>query len=173
MEKRVYSEIIINAPAKLVWEVITDFESYNIWNRFTPRITLLNKNFKTGSEFDLDCRMTENELLIDEHEMILEINENEYSFCMGTSRTKGRPGIRSYRWQTCEIISPEKTKYINHERYEGFLAPIVRFLYDRKLSSAFELFCMDLKKYSELKFAGDNSSYANLDTADQVLSSIK
>jgi hypothetical protein len=172
MEKRVYSEIIINAPAKLVWETITDFEKYSEWNRFTPRITLLNKNFIIGSEFDLDCRMTEKDLLIDEHESILEINADNYSFCMGTSRTKGRPGIRSYRWQICEPLSKDTTKYINHERYVGPLAPIVRFLYDKKLSAAFQSFCMDLKKHVEKKFA-ENKTYANLDTADHVFSSIK
>jgi hypothetical protein len=173
MDKRVYSEIIINAPAETVWEIITDFENYSEWNKFTPRITLKNKNFKTGAEFDLDCRMTEKEFLKNEHECILEINTGNYSFCMGTSRTKGRPGIRSYRWQICEPVSSDKTRYINHERYEGPLAPIVRFLYDKKLSAAFELFCLALKTRAEEKFAEVNNSYANPDTADQVLSSIK
>lgn len=29
-------EIIINAPAELVWEVILDFENYGLWNTFCP-----------------------------------------------------------------------------------------------------------------------------------------
>ena len=173
MDKRVYSEIVINAPVKIVWEIITDFEKYNEWNIFTPRITLKNKNFQTGAEFDLDCQMTDKEYLKNEHECILEINSDNYSFCMGTSRTKGRPGIRSYRWQTCEAVSSDKTRYINHERYEGPLAPVVRFLYDKKLSAAFNLFCIALKKRAEEKSAESKKSYTSLDTADHELSSIK
>jgi hypothetical protein len=158
MEKRVYSEIIINAPARIIWDIITDFEKYNEWNKFTPRITLKNDNFQPGSEFDLDCRMTEKELLIDEHECILEIDAEKLSFCMGTSRIKGRPGITSYRWQICEPVSPDKTKYINHERYEGILAPVVRFLYDKKLSAAFKSFCIDLKNRAEDKYSKEEQS---------------
>jgi hypothetical protein len=29
-------EIVINAPAKLVWGVILDFENYGLWNPFCP-----------------------------------------------------------------------------------------------------------------------------------------
>jgi hypothetical protein len=29
-------EIVINAPAKLVWDVILDFENYGLWNPFCP-----------------------------------------------------------------------------------------------------------------------------------------
>ncbi len=150
-EKRVYSEIIINAPADIVWKAITDFNQYPGWNRFTPRITLTNRDFKVGAEFDLDCMMTDTELLKDEHETILEINPDNKTFCMGTSRTRGRPGLRSFRWQICEPVSKAVTRFINYEIFEGPLAPIVRFLYDRKLSAAFKKYCADLKKYAEDK----------------------
>ncbi len=29
-------EIIINAPAEIVWGVILDFENYGLWNSFCP-----------------------------------------------------------------------------------------------------------------------------------------
>lgn len=148
-DKRVYSEIIIEAPVEKVWQVITDFDAYPQWNRFTPRITLTNDRFSEGAEFDLDCRMTDKELLTDEHEMILEIDRDSYRFCMGTSRTKGRPGIRSFRWQICEPLDDNRTRYINYEKYEGWLAPLVRLLYDGKLAIAFEQYCQDLKQRVE------------------------
>ena len=38
-EKSVASdEIIIDAPAEVVWSVITDFDNYYVWNEFCPRI---------------------------------------------------------------------------------------------------------------------------------------
>jgi len=95
--KQIRTEIIINAPAAAVWSIITDFDSYPRWNGFTPRVTLKNSEFTEGAEFDLDCRMTDRKLLKDEHEVILVIDREGFRLCMGTSRTKGRPGIRSYR----------------------------------------------------------------------------
>lgn len=31
-------EILINAPAELVWEVLMDFDNYHLWNDFCPSI---------------------------------------------------------------------------------------------------------------------------------------
>ena len=137
------------AAPREVYDIITDFEAYHQWNSFTPRITLLNSEFTTGAQFDLDCRMTEATLLVNEHEEILEIRPGEFSFCMGTSRTRGRPGIRSYRWQICEPAGNNETHFINYERFEGPLAPIVLALYSRKLKKAFDSFCLALKKRAE------------------------
>lgn len=143
--KKIESTIIIEAPAEKVYRVITDFNSFPQWNRFTPRITLTNDRFRVGAEFDLDCQMTEKSLLKNEHEMILEIRPEEYSFCMGTSRTRGRPGIRSFRWQICRPRSSNTTEFINYEEFSGPLAPLVYFLYHKKLQRAFEKYCVSLR----------------------------
>jgi uncharacterized membrane protein len=29
-------EIVINAPAQVVWDVILDFDNYGLWNTFCP-----------------------------------------------------------------------------------------------------------------------------------------
>lgn len=147
--KKIGSEIIINAPAARVWDIITDFDSYPLWNTFTPRITLTNDRFRVGVELDLDCRMTERQLLTDEHETILALDTDNYRFCMGTSRTRGRPGIRSFRWQICEPIDEGRTRFINHEQFIGVIAPLVYFLYANKLRAAFNLYCGVLKEYAE------------------------
>ena len=136
----------MKAPAEEVYRVITDFDSFAEWNRFTPRITLTNDNFQVGAEFDLDCQMTDKSLLKDEHEMILEIRPAEYSFCMGTSRTKGRPGIRSYRWQICRPVDDNTTEFTNYEKFEGPLAPLVYFMYRKKLKKAFDKYCASLRE---------------------------
>lgn len=146
---RISSEIIIDGPPEAVWRIIIDFDRYPLWNSFTPRITAASRDFYAGAEFDLDCRMTDRELLVDEHEMILEIDPEKFAFCMGTSRTKGRPGIRSYRWQICEPLAGNRTRLVNYERFEGPLAPLVRLLYRKKLTRAFERYCLDLKKFVE------------------------
>lgn len=147
--KPIRVETIINAPPARVWECITDFASYPRWNRFTPRITLANSSFAVGAEFDLDCRMTKSLFLRNEHEVILAIDEEGYRFCMGTSRTRGRPGIRSWRWQECVPIDGGKTLFINSEEFKGPLAPLVYLLFGTRLRRAFVGYGNDLKRYAE------------------------
>ena len=142
---RTDSEILVDAPPQAVWEVILDLDRYPEWNRFTPRISLASKDLRVGAELDLDCQMTDRELLHDEHEVILAVEPDRHAFCMGTSRTRGRPGIRSQRWQVCEDAGKGRTRLVNFEQFSGPLAPIVHLLYARKLGAAFERYCLDLK----------------------------
>ncbi len=147
--KRILAEIVIDAPPRRVWDIITDFDNYPGWNRFTPRITLRNSDFAEGAEFDLDCRMTDRLLLRDEHETILTVDSTKLRLCMGTSRTKGRPGIRSFRWQICVDLDGGRTHFTNYEEFHGPLAPLVRLMYGKKLKEAFQKYCLALKERAE------------------------
>ncbi|OHD64669.1 MAG: hypothetical protein A2176_10195 [Spirochaetes bacterium RBG_13_51_14] len=148
--KQIRIEIIIRASAERVWGIIIDFDNYHVWNTFTPRITLRSDDIMIGAEFDLDCRMTDQQLLKNEHEVILALEPENFHFCMGTSRTRGRPGIRSFRWQICEPIDAGITRFINYEEFKGPLALVVNLLYAKKLRAAFEKYCLTLKAYAEM-----------------------
>jgi len=142
--KRIAAEITIEASAAEVWKVITDFDRYPEWNRFTPRITLPTSELRSGAELDLDCRMSARELLRDEHEVILAVDHDRLALCMGTSRTRGRPGITSERWQICEPCGPARARFVNWEQFRGALSPLVYLLYAAKLQKAFAAYCRDL-----------------------------
>lgn len=145
MTRPVTASIEIDAPPAAVWAVITDLESYPRWNRFTPRITLASHELAAGAELDLDCRMTPTTLLRDEHEVVLAVDAERFHFEMGTSRTRGRPGIRSWRRQTCEMLPDGRTRFTNSEEFRGPLAPLVYLLYRGKLAVAFQGYCADLR----------------------------
>jgi len=149
--KRICADIVIDAPPRKVWDIITDFDKYPEWNRFTPRITLRNAGFAEGAEFDLDCRMTDRLLLKNEHETVLTVDPAGLSLCMGTSRTRGRPGIRSFRWQICGQLDGGRSHFTNYEEFHGPLAPLVRLLYGKKLKAAFRKYCLTLKDRAESK----------------------
>lgn len=141
------SEIDIDAPVEKVWNIIIDLERYPEWNTFTPRMGV--KQIVVGEEFLLDCQMTEKQLLRDEKEVFLAYEPERYRVCWGTSRTKGRPGIKSYRWQICEPVNDKLTHFVNYEEFHGILAPLVNLLYGKKLHRAFVGYCQDLKKRAE------------------------
>jgi hypothetical protein len=64
---------------------------------------------------------------------------------MGTSRTRGRPGIASERWQRCEPLGPAWTRFTNQESFRGPLAPLVYLIYAGRLRRAFRRYCTDLR----------------------------
>ena len=145
--KLVRSEIDINASAQKIWNIIIDFEHYPEWNTFTPRLGA--KKIAVGEEFTLDCQMTEKQLLKDEHEAFLVYEPEKYKISWGTSRTRGRPGIKSFRWQICEPLDDRRTHFINYEEFHGVLAPVVNLLYSKKLQRAYDRYCQALKKRAE------------------------
>ena len=147
--KPIYTEIEINAPAQTVWNTIIDPDRYPEWNPFIPRITLKSDNVTVGAEFDLDCQMTDSQLLKNEHEVVLEVNPDKFTFRMGTSPTRGRPGIVSNHCQICQPIDEKRVKYINYEEFRGVLAPLVYLLYSRKLQKAFDKHNRALKTLAE------------------------
>lgn len=149
MAEQIRREIDIDAPADVVWNVILDLDAYPEWNRFTPFISLATKDVRVDAELDLHCQMTEHKLLRNEREVILALEPAKRSFCMGTSRRRGRPGIRSFRWQTCTPIDARRTHFVNYEEFHGLLAPAVYFLYRDDLGRAFDGYCADLKRRAE------------------------
>ena len=135
----------IAAPPAAVFEVILDVDRYPAWNPFTPRMTVRTDEMAVGKEFDLDCWMTDTQLLEGEREVVLALDRERYHFCMGTSRTRGRPGIKSFRWQKCEPSPGGGTDFENYESFHGPLGPLVYVLFRKRLKRVFEKYCVALE----------------------------
>jgi len=135
----------IPAPPDRVFEVILDVDHYPAWNPFTPRWSIGTADVRVGPELDLDCQMTPTTLLRGEREVVLALDREARAFCMGTSRTRGRPGITSYRWQRCEPADDGGTHFVNYEQFHGPLGPVVWLLYKGRLKRAFDRYCEALE----------------------------
>jgi uncharacterized protein YndB with AHSA1/START domain len=144
--KPIRVECEIAAPPELVFQVILDVDRYPEWNVFTPRMTMRSDEVAVGKEFDLDCQMTDTQLLEGEREVVLALDREKLELCMGTSRTRGRPGIRSFRWQECHAAPGGGTHFVNYEYFEGPLGPVVYYLYRKRLRKAFERYCDALQE---------------------------
>ena len=145
--KEVRNEIEIAAPVQKVWDIITDIERYPEWNTFCPRMSA--KKIVIGEEVDLDCQMTEKQLLKNEHEVFLAYEPEKFKVCWGTSRKRGRPGIKSFHWQECVPLDERRTRLVNYEQFYGPLSPVVNLLYGGKLRKAYDVYVQDVKKRAE------------------------
>jgi hypothetical protein len=152
--KPIRSERYIAAPPQAVFELILDVDRYPEWNVFTPRVTMRSEEVAVGKEFDLDCRMGDAQLLEGEREVVLALDRDKLEFCMGTSRTRGRPGIRSFRWQKCRPGPNGGTHFINYETFHGPLGPLVYLMYRKRLKAAFDRYCQALERRAALTFPG-------------------
>lgn len=145
--KEVRNDIEIAAPVQRVWDVITDIERYPEWNTFCPRMSA--KKIVVGEEVDLDCQMTEKQLLKNEHEVFLAYEPEKFKVCWGTSRKRGRPGIKSFHWQECVPLGERRTKLVNYEQFYGPLSGLCYLLYGSKLRKAYDRYVQDVKKRAE------------------------
>jgi len=144
--RRICVERHIAFSPQAVFDVILDLDRYPEWNVFTPRITLRSAEVGVGAEFELDCQMTETQLVKGEREVVLALDREKLEFCMGTSRSRGRPGIKSFRWQKCEPARDGGTQFVNYESFHGPLSPLVYFLFCKRLKLAFEQYCDALEQ---------------------------
>lgn len=145
----VYSEINIEAPAERVWQIITDPDNYPQWNTFIPALTLTTANLLEGTEFQLDCQITDKQLLRGENTVVLEVDPAQRQLRIGTSTTRGRPGIASNHVQQCLIEADNRTRYINYQEFSGLLGPLVHLLYAGKMQAAFKRANRALKSHAE------------------------
>ena len=105
MEKIIESSCIIDAPSKIVWEILVDFDQYSEWNPFTPRIDIEKR---IGSSVVLHVNMNLNQKkLIRQKETLLQWNEGQ-NINWGISNSML---IQTVRIQSLTSIDENKTKY--------------------------------------------------------------
>ena len=110
--------IRIDAPAGLVWQVLTDVEKYGEWNPFTP---LARTDFKIGSPAHLLVRMGPAKVRITET-----VSAFEEPRLIAWGKTFGaRWLLATVREQHLEPVSEASCCYHNTDRLTGLLAPLV------------------------------------------------
>jgi hypothetical protein len=141
----IQSEILINAPKELVWQILMDRDNYNLWNPFTPKI---ETNFEIGTDIILHVNMNPGKKLLLQKEQILWVKDNE-------SVAWGIPGplpVKTERAQNIIAISPEQTQYITYDKFWGPLVPLVIWLYGKKIQAGFDSVAAGLKTYAEAQY---------------------
>ena len=139
-------EVVIEAPAALVWEIITDFEKYGEWNQFCPSI---EGELEIGSpvkmQVDLGNGLQE---------------QVEYITCIEapgkiTWSMENKPGdpIHADRSQVVTALDDGRCSYVTYDDFSGdFAAEMVKQM-GEQVRSGFNLCARNLKQRAEALFA--------------------
>jgi uncharacterized protein YndB with AHSA1/START domain len=122
----------INAPASLVWQALTDFDSYGEWNPFVPSATC---DLRPGGRFAMQVALIPGRVM-SQTEFVVAVDEGRgFSYSM-----KPAPGglVRSIRDQRIEDLGDGRSRYTSHFRIDGALSPVVGATLGRFLRRGFD-----------------------------------
>jgi hypothetical protein len=113
-------EIIIEAPAAEVWAVLTDTASYPAWNPFVVELT---GELAVGSKLRAVIRVPGKRPMTFKPRLLAVSADREL-------RWIGRLGIRGLldgeHTFELEAIAPDRTRFVQSERFSGALVPLMR-----------------------------------------------
>jgi hypothetical protein len=113
-------EIMIEAPAAEVWAVLTDTASYPTWN---PFIVELTGELAVGSTLRAVIRVPGRRPMTFKPRLLTVSTDQEL-------RWIGRLGVRGLldgeHGFVLEAVAPDRTRFIQSERFSGVLVPLMR-----------------------------------------------
>lgn len=145
----VYSdEVTINAPASLVWQILTDFDRYGDWNQFCPSVK--NKALEIGEPVEMMVDLGRG--LQEQTEYICRIEpERVIAWEMDPAN---REIVYAVRTQTITPVDEQSCRYISIDEFEGEMTAAVVETEGANVERGFNLCAQCLKAHAEALYAG-------------------
>jgi hypothetical protein len=121
--QHLHSEIVIDASPAQVWEIISEFGAYPEWNPFIRRIS---GQMRVGSKLEAFLQPPGGRGMTFRPTVLVVELEREFRWI----GSLGIPGIfdGEHRF-SIEPVGPERTRFVQEERFSGVLAPVIlRFI---------------------------------------------
>ncbi|MCP4438054.1 MAG: SRPBCC domain-containing protein [Aureispira sp.] len=144
MAKRIIeSKIVIQAPIQDVWAVLSDFENYDQWNPFTPRIDIKNE---IGSKVGLHVRLNpkSNKTMLQQETLLTWEEGKKLEWGIQDAWY-----VKTVRVQLLTALDKNTTEYYTSDLFEGPLTGLILLLYRNKIQIGFDDVCQGLKKQVE------------------------
>ena len=138
----------VEAPASVVWGVLTDLDSYGQWNPFVPEC---RSTLRPGDRIEMKVKLGKRTSRQVE-EMLTFHEGREFSYRM---RSLPFGALSSLRVQRVEEIEDGRCRYHTHFELQGWLMPVVRRLLGSQLDVGFSGMTQGLKRRSEQMWARD------------------
>lgn len=139
----IQSEILIDASKETVWEILTDFESYENWNPFIIKIT---GKAEPDATIQFVARMNGIDLPIVAR--ILSFEKNKRLSWGGPDNRLIKQMIGAEHYYIIEEINAKCCRFINGEKMSG-LIPGVLWPVIKNLKPAYEAMNQSLKLQAE------------------------
>jgi len=135
-------EIVINAPAELVWDVLVDFENYGEWNSFCPSV---KGEPVIGSPVDMQVDLGNG--LQRQVEYVTRVEPGRSI----TWSMENRPGdpIHADRTQCVIPIDASSCRYTSIDEFSGEFVPQMMELMGEAMERGFNACAAGLKQRAE------------------------
>ncbi|WP_067685997.1 SRPBCC domain-containing protein [Nocardia jejuensis] len=138
----------IEAPAELVWQVLTDVDNYGEWNPFVPEC---KTTLEPGTPIDMKVRLGGSSPR-DQREFIrTHTPGKEFSYSM---KPVPLGLLRSLRTHTVTPLGDGRTRYESHFEIGGPLSVVVGALMGKPLNKGFNSMADGLKQRAETLVRG-------------------
>ena len=141
----------INAPAEIVWDVITDLPRYGEWNPFMRECS---STFKPGDPIDMKVKIFARPQ--PQREWVLEfVPGKRFAY-----RMKPVPpgALSSFRSHDVESAGAARTRYRSFFQLSGWLMPVVRGLLGSRLEAGFAGMSEGIRTRAEKLWAERNKT---------------
>jgi hypothetical protein len=115
---RIKTEIVINAPATKIWNILTDLENYQDWN---PFIIKSSGEVKVGKQITNTMKNGDKNMTF--KPTICNVVENEYFDWLGSLWFKGI--FDGQHYFSLEPLNDKQTKLIHGENFSGILRKMI------------------------------------------------
>lgn len=143
MSFRINRSVEIDAPAEVVWNVITDFASYGEWNPFVPRC---ESTLEPGSAISMDVQLGGKKLSRQVEWITARDDGRGFSYRM---RPLPLGTLSSARVHRIEALEGSRCRYHSHFELRGWLMPLVRAVMDARLDKGFSGMTQGIKRRAE------------------------
>jgi hypothetical protein len=135
--------IVINAPQRLVWDILVDFDSYPQWNSFTSEV---HTDLTIDSAVELHVHLPKRGKRIQQE--VVRTVQPPHTLAWGT--TMGADFLlKALRIQSIEKLSAKQCRYRSTDELKGALTPLVKWLFAESMRSGFNAMALELKLRAE------------------------
>ena len=124
-----------------VWDTLTDLDSYQLWNPFTPKV---KTSWQIGDPVYLTVQMKKGKPIQQKEYLSRFHPKDELAWGMSWGIF-----LKAERVQRLSDLGHEETIYFTEDVIEGPLSPIVHLIYGKSIQNGFNALTKGLKAYLE------------------------
>lgn len=141
-------KVEIDAPASVVWDVLTDFERYSEWNSFCPG---LKTSRKLGDMVYMQVRIPGTDQIIPVNEYLVSYEPGLLLSWEQRPTHDNKDAAR--RDQYIEALGPERSSYFTTDLFLGVNADKIMKEHGAWVKQGFDQVARDLKQRAEALYA--------------------